>query len=269
MDNPVKILSTPLKNYYFPFEWYELGEAKHFWFTWRFCSFLHFVRFLRIPLDVPFKGLEVGCGTGILRQQIEQATHWIVDGTDLSMDALELCYTGRGQTFFYDIHDRHRSFQETYDFVILFDVLEHIQETTYFLESLFYHLKPCGWIFINVPALMPLFSNYDRAQQHFRRYDKKMMRQEFSFNASKIHDMRYWGFSLIPLLLIRKLLLSYKTSSKTIIHRGFKVPADWINTWLLKLMAIETSLIKPPPLGTSLMVAATKEKQSNKNQNVS
>jgi SAM-dependent methyltransferase len=259
MINKFKILSSPPTGKYFPFEWYELAKDNHFWCKWRFQVLLRQFQDLGILRSTPLKGLEVGCGNGVVLQQIEHSTNWTIDGVDLSEKALSLVNITRGETFLYDIHDRHPDFKENYDFLILFDVLEHINDPKPFLTSLLYHLKPSGWLFVNVPALTLLFSNYDLAAQHLKRYDKKMMRHELACDILEIQDMRYWGLALVPLLIIRKLLLSRNTiPSQVIIEKGFKVQSDWMNNWFLRIMRIETALLKKPILGTSLMTAAVK-----------
>ena len=171
--NRIKKLSPPLSDKYFPFEWYQLATENHFWFQWRFQVLLRIFQEMGISLTESLQGMEVGCGNGIILRQIEQYTNWIMDGVDLSEKALSLVNMTRGKIFLYNIHDRQHDFRERYDFIILFDVLEHIKEPHFFLESLLFHLKPSGWLFINVPALTFLFSNYDRVAQHLRRYDKK------------------------------------------------------------------------------------------------
>jgi SAM-dependent methyltransferase len=247
--NDITILSVP-PVHSFPLEWYEIAEKKLFWYQWRFSVFLQQLQALGIGLDGGIKGLEVGCGSGIVRQQVEEKTNWVIDGADICQEALRLNHGSRGQTFLYDVHDRHRDLQEVYDLVLLFDVLEHIEETGPFIDAVLYHVKPGGWIFMNVPALKMLFSEFDMVQQHFRRYTKKMMWETLSSKRLAIRDVRYWGLSLIPLLLIRKLLVFRKTSPRAVIKRGFEVPSERINTWLVKMMHLETAILKKPILGT-------------------
>jgi SAM-dependent methyltransferase len=257
--NTIKVLSTLPTNTEFPYrKYYEMAKVGHFWIDWRFTVFLMQLRSLGIHREVPLKGLDAGCGNGVVRQQIEKYTQWTVDGTDLNKEALLLNKTKRGQTFLYDLHDRHLNLKEAYDFIILFDVIEHIKETTVFLEAVRYHLKSGGWLFINVPALNSLYSSYDRAQNHFRRYNKKMLQQELARNAIEMRDIRYWGESLIPFVILRKLLLGRKLSNQAILEKGFNPPKTCMNDWLVKIMHFETSLIKKPVLGTSLMMAGIK-----------
>lgn len=258
--NQVKVLSTRLSDTYFPMVWYTLAEENHFWFQWRFNVFMRQCRLLHIDRESSLKGLEVGCGNGVMRRQIENNTNWTVDGADLFEEALRLNNTKRGQTFLYDINDRHQCFKDFYDFIVVFDVLEHVKDAKYFLQSILFHLKPRGWLIINVPALQLLFSPYDYAAGHVKRYNKKMMRQELSSSYLTIIGLCYWGSSLVPLLLARKLLFGRRISNnpEAMIRKGFEVPNSWVNAYLLKIMRMETMLMKSPPFGTSLMTTAIK-----------
>lgn len=252
------ILSTGLEKASPYLTYYHNATENHFWIEWRFQVFWQQVRKLRLSGNAPLKGLDVGCGNGVVRRQIEHHTLWTTDGADIIKEALHLNTTQRGQTFLYDITERHADLQETYDFIILFDVLEHIHRPKPFLEAVLSHVKPSGWLFINVPALMILFSQYDRVQNHFRRYDRAMIRQDLNLNALTIQDIRYWGFALLPLGFLRKFCTRKNASPQLILERGFKMPHNWLNSLFRGIMHVETSCLRRPIVGTSLMIAARK-----------
>ena len=253
----VRILSRPLA-LGFPNEWYEIACEGHFWLEWRLAAFLNLIDDLGIRRDQPWRGLDIGCGNGIVRMQIERHCAWSVDGADLNEEALRLNRAERGETFFYNIHDRNEELAEAYNFIILFDVLEHIEEAGRFLDSVLFHLRPGGWLFINVPALEALRSAYDQAAGHVRRYDKAMMTRELAAHPLDLRDLRYWGLSLLPLLLLRTLVTARRRSTREIIQRGFEPPSPWINQLLKMIMKIEARLVHRPVLGTSLLATAVK-----------
>jgi hypothetical protein len=104
----VEILSTIIPEG-FPTEWYDIATENHFWLEWRRIAFLEQLQNLLIPIDKSLKGLEVGCGHGILRKQIEDNTNWTLDGADLNLEALKQAPSSKKQsrTLFYNIHDRN------------------------------------------------------------------------------------------------------------------------------------------------------------------
>jgi len=245
----------------FPQEWYALATADNFWMQWRLTVFLDLLRSLEIPISEPLHGLDIGCGNGVLRQQVEQATAWIVAGTDINRGSLEMNPALRGDCLLYDVSDLRPELRQRYDFLLLFDVIEHIADVATFLNQCLFHLKPGGWVFINVPALESMHSGYDEAAGHQRRYDRRLLRSTLQEAGLGIATIRYWGLSLVPLLAVRKVLLRV-TPKEMIMRRGFSPPGRLADRCLKALMRVETSLLRSSPLGTSLMAAARKPREA-------
>jgi len=235
----------------FPSEWYDLSDPSHFWFRWRMRVLRRALRKAGAETSSPLRVLEVGCGSGVLARQLEEATAWTVDGTDLNLPALERCRPRRGRTLYYDVTEEHPSLCEQYDAVVLFDILEHLALPRPLLGSAVRHLKPGGLLLVNVPALPSLKSSYDRAAGHLRRYTRSSLAEELSGLGLEERVLLYWGLSLVPLLLLRKALLA--RGGKRVIERGFRPPLPGVNGLLRGLSVLETSLWPDPPLGTSAM----------------
>jgi len=253
----VEILS-PVKPLAFPAEWYDLSARDHFWFRWRFAAVRRLFAQLRIDPTMPAQALDVGCGSGILRDQLEQATAWTIDGVDLNLEALARARRGRGQLFYYDISERNPRFTGRYDYVLLFDVLEHIEPTPPFVEAVTRLLRPGGRLVVNVPALQLLFSQYDTAAGHFRRYTISTLAREFDRAGLVAEGAAYWGFSLVPLLMVRRALIRRVADPGDVIRFGFKPPTRLINRLLSTLGQIETTVLRRPPTGTSVLMALRK-----------
>src|SRR5262249_1718375 len=185
----VELVSQP-QAFSFIEEWYEYNSESHVWFQWRLTSLLKQLRDVGISLEEPYKVLEIGSGIGVLRTQVESATDWIVDITDLDLNALRQAKPGRGRKMYYDIFEQKEEYLEAYDLVVLFDVLEHVKDTQPFLTALFRHLKPQGHLLINVPALQSLYSHYDEIVGHVRRYNRRTLAAEFNQHNVKIEDIR-------------------------------------------------------------------------------
>jgi SAM-dependent methyltransferase len=252
----VEVLS-PAAEIAFPDQWYEIMDERHFWMRWRTRAFLRQCRALSIPTEAPSSVLEIGCGLGVLRQMLEAATKWKVDAMDLNAGALFHSAPGRGRTALYNIHDRAPDLAAKYDAIILFDVIEHIDDPVSFMSSALYHLKSGGHVFINVPALQPLYSKFDIAVGHCRRYNKQTLEAELAKAGVRKVDDRYWGLSMLPLLALRKLWLSLRgendAAGTSVVHRGLVPPGKLADAVLTAMMQIETSVIANPPLGTSLL----------------
>jgi 2-polyprenyl-3-methyl-5-hydroxy-6-metoxy-1,4-benzoquinol methylase len=143
MSEQVEIL-TPLQKYEFLESFYELSDDSHFWYKWRAQAFLQQLKDLQIPLNDNLKVLDIGGGKGVLRKQLEAVTNWDIDVTDLDYNGLQQAIAGRGRTMYYDINEKRPEFKEKYDAILLFDVLEHIEHTKPFIQSLLFHLNRGG-----------------------------------------------------------------------------------------------------------------------------
>jgi SAM-dependent methyltransferase len=66
---------------------------------------------------------------------------------------------------------------ERFEAIIYIDVLEHIADDAAELQSAARHLLPGGAITVLAPAHQWLFTPFDKAIGHFRRYDAAMLRQ--------------------------------------------------------------------------------------------
>lgn len=242
----------------FPETWYDLGDANHFWMQWRFQTWLRRMRNEGDRLKAPARALDVGCGVGVFRKQVEMATAWTVDGVDLNVWALKRSQPGRGEMMSLDITDFPLKLHQRYDHVFLFDVLEHLENPVLFLQASLHCLKPRGMIHINVPALSSQFSRYDLAAGHLRRYDKGSLQEAVKGLGLENISSDYWGFSLLPYLFIRKWWVGRSPSKQDVIQKGFRPPHRLANGVFLAQMKIETSLYPRACLGTSLMLSAQK-----------
>jgi 2-polyprenyl-3-methyl-5-hydroxy-6-metoxy-1,4-benzoquinol methylase len=262
--NEVEIISN-VNAVSFADEWYEYTSETHFWFQWRLKAMLRQIKDLDLPTNKGIKVLEVGSGTGLLRRQVELATSWVVDGADLNLRALLQAKQGRGRNILYNVYDESELLVESYEIVILFDVLEHIQETHSFLKSVLKHIKPGGLLLLNVPALQFFYSSFDEVMGHFRRYNKRTLIDEFKDLNFEILDIRYWGLSLLFLLGLRKfLMMALKLQKADTVKLGFNFPdpfASFFQRSLHIIMHLETALFTSTPIGTSILMAGRKLKR--------
>lgn len=65
---------------------------------------------------------------------------------------------------------------QKFDTILYIDVLEHIEDDEEELKRASRHLKPGGNIIILSPALQVLYSKFDKAVGHYRRYTKRKLK---------------------------------------------------------------------------------------------
>jgi len=250
---PVEYLHSP-RDTDFPEEWYDLGGTDHFWFVWRLSALLAQSRDLGLDPRAPLRMLDVGAGAGVLRDQLEACTAWTIDIADLNGAALRRARPGRGRTLCYDVTAPRPELRGAYDAVLLFDVIEHLPGPGPFVAAAVDHLRPGGHLLVNVPAGQWLFSAYDEAAGHVRRYDSARLRADVESEALEVRDVRFWGLSLVPLLLVRKAFVR-GGSAEARVKRGFDPPGAAAHAILRALLRMETALVARPPLGSSLLLA--------------
>lgn len=75
---------------------------------------------------------------------------------------------------------------ERFDSIIYIDVLEHIENDRLEFELAYQRLKPGGYLLILCPAHGFLYSPFDRAIGHYRRYNKHMYRDLSGYRPLKL-----------------------------------------------------------------------------------
>jgi len=255
MEKEIKYLSQP-EPVSMADSWFDMATSDHFWMVWRFERLTSFVRQKLLSFDDK-KVFEIGCGSGTVIEQVRSKYGQDVDGCDLNDFALKKIKIGNNEIYCYNIFDQDESLDGKYDVIILFDVIEHIEDDIAFVNACLFHLKSKGKCIINVPAYMHLYSKYDKAVGHVRRYSKSMMKEKFNQINGENLQMQYWGVALYFLAILRKTMYIFRT--KNIVENGFKPPLKIFNT-IFKFMAkIESKLLKSPMFGSSLMFVFEKK----------
>ena len=231
--------------------WHEIASIEHFWIIRRF----QILQKVFAPLLMPdIVCCDIGCGQGLLQLQLYRHCAICADGIDLDEDVLKN-HLGPGTLYLYNILDRAPELKEKYQTLFLFDVLEHVSEPDTFLDACSYLLQPYGHIILNVPASQRLYSAYDKAAGHLRRYSIDDLRIAVSKVGLQDVSHTYWGFPYVPLLLLRK-FLHRNGSKEDIIKRGFDVQNKYMNRIFLILGQLE--YIPQQFFGSSIMMAARK-----------
>jgi SAM-dependent methyltransferase len=95
---------------------------------------------------------------------------------------------------------------DTYDAIVLLNVLEHIENDVAATKHIARMLKPGGVAVIEVPAGPELFDDYDRQLQHFRRYTLPGLCKVIEGAGLKVERRNYLGALIYPAFYLAKKL---------------------------------------------------------------
>ncbi len=230
--------------------WFDIATSDHFWIRRRFEVMK---RLADSVVRNSKRAAEIGCGNGLLQKDIEDYYGIPVAGFELNEVALQKNVSRLSPLYCYNIHQRNPEFRAHFDLLLLFDVLEHIEDEFGFLQSVKFHMADAGTLVINVPAHQFFYSDYDRAAGHVRRYSAGQLTKVAEQCGLKARAFTYWGLPLIPLLLVRKAMSMQRSNGKS----GFDARGYSMNTLLSFLARWE--LIPQGFLGTSVMAVLEKQ----------
>jgi len=247
------------------YQFLESQENKHWWFVGRRIILNKMLKKLAgNNNDKKLKILEIGCGTGGNLEMLSQ--YGDVHAIEMDQSAYEIA---KAKNIISDLKigylpDNTGLEENQFDLIVMFDVLEHIEQDFDSLKSLNKLLKENGNIFITVPAFQFLWSKHDEIAHHKRRYIKKELASLLKQAGFEVKYISYFNFWLFPLAAIVRAIYKAFSSSKDINEAGNtpgqKKPIGFINRILTLTFASEKYFIGNIsfPFGLSLMATARK-----------
>lgn len=184
-----------------------------------------------------------------------------VVGLDGFPEALRLA-RGKGASAL--IHGRVDAlpFSRGLNLVGLFDVLEHCEDDATVLTQISSVVRDGGVLLISVPAHMALWSYWDEAAGHCRRYSKADLRDRLTGSGFTIEYMTHAFGLLYPLMKLRgNNKHGSALNAQERAHSELRTPA-LPNFVLRNLLRLEEPFYRarlPLPLGTSLLAIAIKK----------
>jgi SAM-dependent methyltransferase len=240
-----------------------LIEDQHFWFRARNYLILGLARRIASSLKPCNLVLEVGCGTGNVLRALEAAC------PDSTIVGLELWFEGlmhaqsRSRAFLIQADIRNSPFAKQFDLVGMFDVIEHIDGDRETLQLVRDALRPGGKLLLTVPAHQSLWSYFDEAARHCRRYSPDGIREKLEDAGFEVEFLTQFMASIFPIVWVYRKLNRTKTRTKSAQQRAsdeFRI-VPVVNRILTLLLRLEATWIcrgHSLPIGTSLVVVARK-----------
>jgi len=243
-------------------------EDRHFWFRARNRLIATVVKRLTADLPRGYRVLEIGCGTGnVLRVLEQECIGGSVVGIDLFLEGLRYARHRTGTLLVQS--DMHAlPFGVPFDLICLFDVLEHLPNDYQILRNLHDILTEGGRLLLTVPAHPYLWSYFDEASGHCRRYEPVELKNKLIITGYQIEYLTQYMTFIFPLVwLKRRTAKLIEHQSKVKLVRSYNLALrelqimPVLNDLLAFLLGWETHVIARRcslPVGTSLLAVARK-----------
>jgi SAM-dependent methyltransferase len=205
------------------------------------------------------KLLEIGCGTGYVLSGLSSSTDFQLSGSDIHVEGLKYAQQRVPTAEFIQMDATEMPFENEFDAIGAFDVLEHISEDELALKNIHKSLCQDGVLYISVPQYMFMWSSLDEISFHKRRYSKTELIQKVTTAGFKVEYCGSFVFSLFPLMVVSRFLLQRKEKEASG-NEEFKIN-KFLNAALESVLSLDEFLIKSKirlPFGGSLLCVARK-----------
>ena len=176
----------------------------------------HIIKQVETTPRQPTRMLEIGCGNGSILASIAlRAPHIWVVGLDINVAALQHQRSNYDQPTIQG-DALQLPVAQSFDLIGAFDVLEHIQDDNAALSNIYNALKPGGTLILTVPQHMRLYTNFDIAAGHVRRYERHLLEAQLARVGFSITSSFSFNYLLLPIVALTRLwktLFPYRDKS--------------------------------------------------------
>lgn len=233
-------------------------EANNFWFCARNQLILWAIKKYFPDAHNYF---EIGCGTGFVLSAVENTfRQFSLYGSDIYPEVLKFAKQRLQKTNLLQMDAREIPFEDEFDIIGAFDVIEHIEDDESVLSQMYSAVHRGGGIILTVPQHLFLWSQFDDSSLHVRRYSLKEFQHKVTKAGFRIVDTISFMSLLFPLMFISR--LKKKThNNKYDIMTDLKINGV-INAVFVSVLDCERFLINLGmrlPFGGSLLLIARKD----------
>lgn len=237
------------------------AEDRHFWFQARNHILSLLARQAVADFAPGYRVLEVGCGDGNVLRFLEKACpDGMVVGLDYFQEGLAYardrcsCALVQGDL-------RLSPFSKPFHLIGMFDVLEHLADDRQVLRDLWRILDPQGKLLLTVPSGPELWSAFDEASGHVRRYRQQQLQEILQECGFAVEYLTPYMTGIYPLVwLSRRLGKNGPDEVAQAVERDLRI-IPILNGVLSAVLSPEISWIRRRrtlPFGTSLLAVARK-----------
>lgn len=239
-------------------------EADHFWFRVRNALIIWALGKYGARVS---SFMEIGCGTGFVLHGIARGFPKMrLVGSEIYPEGIAFAADRIAGGEFMQMDARGIPFVAEFDAVGAFDVIEHIEEDEAVLQQMYRALKPGGLLLLTVPQHRWLWSTVDEYACHIRRYTVRELHDKVTRAGFTIVRSTSFVTSLLPSMLISRLLQQGKSESFDP-HAELRIN-PLLNRILECFLRLELLLIRMGvsfPVGGSRLIVAAKIEKTGSN----
>jgi SAM-dependent methyltransferase len=205
--------------------------------------------------------LEIGCGTGYvlsgISKHFRRAT---LNGTEIFTAGLSFAANRLPSVNLMQMDARKIPYENEFDVIGAFDVLEHIEQDELVLQQVYSALKPQGLMLLTVPQHPWLWSSSDEYACHVRRYAALDLHQKIESAGFQIVRSTSFVTTLLPAMIISRFFQKKVSNIKFDPAAELQIPS-LINNFFMLLLHFELLIINIGinlPFGGSRLVIARK-----------
>ena len=232
-------------------------EAKNFWFRSR-NQLLIWILKSTFPIAQSF--LEIGCGTGFVLSEVERSPPELTSvGAELFTTGLNFAAHRLLKTELFQMDARFIPYEEEFDMVGAFDVLEHIPDDAVVLSEMHRSITTGGGSILTVPQHPWMWSQADSYAHHVRRYEAQELRLKVENADFQIIRMTSFISLLLPFMFFSRLRQRQSKAEYDLIAE-LKING-WLNTIFEIILNLERMIIRTSlsvPFGGSLLLVVKK-----------
>ena len=222
-------------------------EDRHWWYRERRAILARELR----RLGPPGVAIEIGASGGGNSRELKRRG-WDVLATEYLQTGVDIAKARGLRAIQADARDLPVE-SASYDLLVSFDVLEHIEEDYLAAAEIFRVLRPGGTALIAVPCDMALWSAHDVASGHVRRYTRQSLQELIEKAGLTVQTLWSWNVLLRPVVAMRR-----RTASESESEKDITAVHPIVNAGLSAIIRFERYLpVKSLP-GVSLMMRARK-----------
>jgi SAM-dependent methyltransferase len=227
-------------------------ERAHWWFAARREIIADQLEALKLPADARI--LEVGCGTGGNLEMLGR----FGQVSAVEPDEESIRYAGERTAVKVlpgFLPDGLPSFEEQFDLVAAFDVIEHVNDDGASVQALANLLRPGGRFIATVPAYQWMWSRHDELHHHKRRYGLQAFRRLFDDAGLRVRKATHFNALLFPLIGGVRIA---KNLARIDNGEDDAMPSALVNGMLHRLFGSEKGILRHAdlPFGVSILLIA-------------